>query len=204
MTSEPNAGTTGQVEAPVEPIASKRYALAVLALAQQHSDAPAWQNALRQIAEFMGDPEVKRVLENSRVGQEPKQRLISAALNDLPVLQLNFARLLVRKDRTGLAGEIVGQFDRLLEEEQGVTRARATTAVPLSDAERDALDGQAPGADRPGRDPGNRGRPGPAGRRRRPDRRPPRRCQHPRKAHGAAGEARRQLCRSAALVNLRN
>jgi len=139
VTSEPNAGTTGQVEAPVEPIASKRYALAVLALAQQHSDAPAWQNALRQIAEFMGDPEVKRVLENSRVGQEPKQRLISAALNDLPVLQLNFARLLVRKNRTGLAGEISATFDRLLEEEQGVTRARATTAVPLSDAEREAL-----------------------------------------------------------------
>ena len=106
MTSEPNAGTTGQVEAPVEPIASKRYALAALALAQQHSDAPAWQNALRQTAEFMGDPEVKRVLENSRVGQEPKQRLISAALNDLPVLQLNFARLLVRKNRTSLAGEL--------------------------------------------------------------------------------------------------
>ncbi len=139
MTSEPNAGTTGHVAAPVEPIASKRYALAVLALAQQHSDAPAWQNALRQIAEFMGDPEVKRVLENSRVGQEPKQRLIGAALNDLPVLQLNFARLLVRKDRTGLAGEISATFDRLLEEEQGITRALATTAVPLSDAERDAL-----------------------------------------------------------------
>jgi F-type H+-transporting ATPase subunit delta len=139
VTSESNAGTTGRVEAAVEPIASKRYALAALALAQQHGDAPAWQNALRQTAEFMGDPEVKRVLENTRVGQEPKQRLIGAALNDLPVLQLNFARLLVRKNRTSLAGEISTSFDRLLEEEQGVTRARATTAVPLSDAERDAL-----------------------------------------------------------------
>ena len=133
MTSEPTAGT-GQVETSGEVIAAKRYALAVLALAQQHGDAPAWQSSLRQIAEFMGDPEVKRVLENTRVGQEPKQRLIGAALNDLPVLQLNFARLLVRKNRTALAGDIAQTFDRLLEEEQGVTRARATTAVPLNDA----------------------------------------------------------------------
>jgi F-type H+-transporting ATPase subunit delta len=138
VTSEPTAGT-GQVEGSGEAIAAKRYALAALALADQHGDAKAWQDSLRQIAEFMTDPEVKRVLENTRVGQEPKQRLIGAALNDLPVLQLNFARLLVRKNRTALARDIALTFDRLFEEQQGITRARATTAVPLSDAEREAL-----------------------------------------------------------------
>ena len=138
MTSEPSPGT-GQVETSGEAIAAKRYALAALALADQHGDAAAWQNSLRQISEFMTDSEVKRVLENTRVGQEPKQRLIAAALNDLPVLQLNFARLLVRKNRTALARDISLTFDRLYEEQQGITRARATTAVPLSDAEREAL-----------------------------------------------------------------
>jgi F-type H+-transporting ATPase subunit delta len=138
VTSEPTAGT-GQVESSGEAIAAKRYALAALALAEQHGDARAWQNSLRQIAEFMSDPEVKRVLENTRVSQEPKQRLISAALNDLPVLQLNLARLLVRKHRTALAGDISLVFDRLFEEQQGITRAKATTAVALNDAERSAL-----------------------------------------------------------------
>jgi F-type H+-transporting ATPase subunit delta len=138
VTSEPTAGT-GQVETSGEAIAAKRYALAVLALADQHGDAPAWQDVLRQIADFMTDPDVRRVLENTRVGQEPKQRLIAAALNDLPVLQLNFARLLVRKHRTALAHDISLIFDRLLEEQQGVTRAKATTAVALNDAERNAL-----------------------------------------------------------------
>jgi F-type H+-transporting ATPase subunit delta len=139
VTSEATATTGLQDGTSGEAIAAKRYALAALDLANENGDAKAWQEALVQIAEFMGDPEVRRVLENTRVSQEPKQRLINAALGDLPALPLNLARLLVRKNRTALAGDIALTFNRLLEEEKGIARARATTAVPLSDAERDAL-----------------------------------------------------------------
>lgn len=122
-----------------ENLAAKRYAVAAFELAREHNDTDAWLSAVRQIAEFMGDAEVRRVLENTRVGQEPKQRLIEAALGDLPALPLNLARLLVRKGRTALAVDIAEQLERLLEQERGVSRARATTAVPLGDAEREAL-----------------------------------------------------------------
>jgi F-type H+-transporting ATPase subunit delta len=122
-----------------ENLAAKRYAMAAFELAQENKDSDAWLSAVREIAEFMGDPEVKRVLENTRVAQDPKQRLIDAALGDLPPLPLNLARLLVRKNRTELAVDISDQFERLLEEQRGVSRARATTAVPLADAEREAL-----------------------------------------------------------------
>jgi F-type H+-transporting ATPase subunit delta len=113
--------------------------MAAFELAQEHNDADVWLDALRQIAEFLGDSEVKRVLENTRVSQEPKQRLIDAAFNELPALPLNLARLLVRKNRTALAVDIAGQFEQLLEEQRGVSRARATTAVPLGAAERAGL-----------------------------------------------------------------
>jgi F-type H+-transporting ATPase subunit delta len=122
-----------------ENLAAKRYATAALELAHEHNAADSWLKALRQIAEFMGDPSVKQVLENTRVSQDPKQRLIEAALNDLPPLPLNLAKLLVRKNRTGLAVDIADQFEQLLEHQRGVSRARATTAVPLNDAERTAL-----------------------------------------------------------------
>jgi len=122
-----------------ESLAAKRYAMAAFELAQERGDTPAWQSAMRQIAEFMGDPEVRRVLENTRVGQEPKQRLIEAALSDLPPLPLNLARLLVRKNRTALAVEIAAQLEQLIETQRGISRARAVTAVPLSNTERDAL-----------------------------------------------------------------
>ena len=138
MTSEPAAAQSdGGSEG--ENLAAKRYAIAAFELAQEHNDSDAWLNALRQIAEFMGDPEVRRVLENTRVAQEPKQRLIEAALGDLPALPLNLARLLVRKNRSALAVDIARQFEQLLEQQRGVSRARATTAVPLGDAERAAL-----------------------------------------------------------------
>jgi hypothetical protein len=70
------------------------------------------------MADFMSDGEVRRVLENSRVGQEPKQHLIEAALKDLPELPLNLARLLVRKSRTALARAIQLTFEQLVEEER--------------------------------------------------------------------------------------
>jgi F-type H+-transporting ATPase subunit delta len=120
-------------------LAAKRYALAAFEIAGESGTLDAWSNAIGQIAEFMGDAEVKRVLENTRVSQDAKQRLIDAAFSDLPPLPLNLARLLVRKGRTALASAIAEEFARLVEEQRGIARARATTAVPLNEAEREAL-----------------------------------------------------------------
>jgi F0F1-type ATP synthase delta subunit len=97
VTSEPNASADrNQAIASGETLAAKRYALAAFQIAQERGDVEAWRSARDQIAEFMGDSEVWRVLEITRVGPDPKQRLFGAALGDLPVLPLNLARLLVR------------------------------------------------------------------------------------------------------------
>jgi F-type H+-transporting ATPase subunit delta len=120
-----------------ESLAAKRYAQAAFELAA--SDLEGWQRAVDDIAEFMGDEEVRKVLENSRVPQDSKLRLVGAALADLPAMPLNLARLLVRKKRTALAPEIAAQFRALSQEREGVRHARATTAVALTDAERRAL-----------------------------------------------------------------
>jgi F-type H+-transporting ATPase subunit delta len=146
LTSEPTGSgqlaDRAHVIASGDSLAAKRYAIAAFELAQEHGGTATWQSALRQIAEFMGDPEVRRVLENSRVGQEPKLRLVAAALADLPALPLNLGRLLVRKNRTNLAPEIAAQFDQLLETQRGVSRAHATTAIALGDTERASLTGR--------------------------------------------------------------
>jgi F-type H+-transporting ATPase subunit delta len=134
-----DSGPEQRITVSGDSLAAKRYALAALELAQERGDADAWLDAIRQIADFMGDREVRRVLENTRVSRDPKQRLVETALSDLPPLPLNLARLLVRKNRTSLAGEIAAQFEQLLEAQRGISRARAVTAVPMGDAERDAL-----------------------------------------------------------------
>jgi F-type H+-transporting ATPase subunit delta len=134
-----DSGPEQTITAGGDSLAAKRYALAALELAQERGEADVWLDAVRQIADFMSDTEVRRVLEDTRVGRDPKQRLVEAALSDLPPLPLNLARLLVRKNRTSLAGEIAAQFGQLLETQRGISRARAVTAVPMGDAERDAL-----------------------------------------------------------------
>ena len=124
---------------PATELAAKRYAQAAFELAAQAGNLAEWSGALDEIASFMGDDEVRRVLENTRVAQEAKQQLIEAALADLAPLPLNLARLLVRKSRPTLAGEIAAEFKRLAEAREGVVHARALTAVELSGDERESL-----------------------------------------------------------------
>lgn len=121
-------------------LAAKRYAQAAFELAVEGDSLQQWDAALGQIAEFMSDADVRRVLENTRVAAAAKQQLIEAALGDLPPLPLNLARLLVRKGRTALAGDIALEFRRLREEREGIARVLARTAVPLSEPEREALE----------------------------------------------------------------
>jgi F-type H+-transporting ATPase subunit delta len=119
--------------------AAKRYTLAAFELAQERGSLREWQNALDRLAAFMSGSDVAMIMANSRVPQESKQQLLMAALSDLPGLTLNLGRLLVRKNRTALAPLIAEQFRQLVEEQEGIARAKATTAVPLSDADREAL-----------------------------------------------------------------
>ena len=120
-------------------LAAKRYALAAFELAMEQGDLAGWQAALEEMAAFMLETDVNRVLSNSRVAQPTKQRLIELGLGGLAPLMLNLARLLARKGRTALAAEIAQHFRELAEDSQGIIRARAATAVPLSDADREAL-----------------------------------------------------------------
>ena len=122
----------------VEP-AARRYAQAAFELARRDNNVDVWMSALDAMAEFMNEADVKRVLENTRAGQATKLQLIAAGLGDLAPMQLNLARLLVRKGRTGLAADIAAAFRELVEEQRGVVHARATTAVPIDDAERASL-----------------------------------------------------------------
>lgn len=119
--------------------AARRYATAAFELAQEAGEAEAWAGALDQIAALFADPDVVRVMSNSRVPNETKLSIAREALKDLPALTVNLAGLLIAKGRTALAPAIAQQFRELLEESQGIVRARARSAVPLSKEEEEAI-----------------------------------------------------------------
>ncbi len=87
----------------------------------------------------MSEADIRRALENTRISRGAKQRLIESGLGDQPPLPLNLARLLVGKGRTALAAGIAAQFDELVEAHQGIARATARTAVPLSEEVKQAM-----------------------------------------------------------------
>jgi F-type H+-transporting ATPase subunit delta len=120
-------------------LAAKRYARAAFEVAVEEGQVNQWSPALARVAHFLSDGDAARALENSRVGQDVKHRLVDAGLGDLPKTPLNLAHILVNKGRTGIAVQIAEQFARLVEEHQGIARARAVTAVELSDTDREAL-----------------------------------------------------------------
>jgi F-type H+-transporting ATPase subunit delta len=119
--------------------AAKRYAQAAFELASRDKDIESWAASIDAIAEFMSEADIKRVLENTRVSQETKLQLIGAGLGDLPRMPLNLARLLVRKGRTNLAGDIAAAFRQLVDDESGIAHVYARTAVPIDEAELAAL-----------------------------------------------------------------
>ena len=119
--------------------AARRYAQAAFELAGSGADLEAWAAGLDAIAEFTSEPDIKRVLEATRVPQETKMQLLGAGLGDQSKLVLNLARLLVRKGRSFLAPDIARSFRELLDAQKGVEHAIARTAVALTPAEEEAL-----------------------------------------------------------------
>src|SRR5207253_11455529 len=53
---------------------------------------------------------------------------------------INLAKLLLRKNRTALAPAIATVFREMADAERGIAHAKVKTAVPLDDAERQALE----------------------------------------------------------------
>ena len=119
--------------------AAKRYAQAAFELANSSGTLDAWMTGLEAIAEFTSEADIKRVLEATRVPPETKMQLIGAGLGDQPRMVQNLARLLVRKGRSFLAPDIARSFRELVDTQRGIEHAVATTAVPLTPAEVDAL-----------------------------------------------------------------
>jgi F-type H+-transporting ATPase subunit delta len=78
-------------------------------------------------------------MENPKVPFEAKKKIVKERLGEINPLALNLALLLVSKDALELAGDIQEHFRGLVEAHQGIERAQVTTAVPLTDKDREVI-----------------------------------------------------------------
>lgn len=119
---------------------ARRYAEAVFEIAVESNALDAWSRDLRAIEGFVAEADVAQVLANSRVPRSEKLRLLSAGLEQaVSPPAMNLARLLESRNKMHLAPGIRAAYQEMADDRSGVAHATVTTAVALSDDERQTV-----------------------------------------------------------------
>lgn len=113
----------------------KRYAQALLAIAEQKGAILKFQEDMREIAAVYRDSrELRQFLANPEIGLQAKKSAVQAMLSgkvdrDLVSLML----LLLDKDRIGYLQEIASEFYRLASQRSNILEVTVLSAVPLEE-----------------------------------------------------------------------
>ena len=119
---------------------ASRYARAIFELASEEGKVDDWSRQLAVIREVLGDPGARAVVDNPSVSVETRMKAVEAL--DLPGIGpqgMNLMRMLVASRRVGRIDEIADRFEVLADDAAGRVRATVTTAIPLSESDREAL-----------------------------------------------------------------
>jgi len=120
----------------------KRYAQAAFELAVERNELQIWQESLRRISEITADTKLVAWLESPKIPFDVKKGLLEERLGELNPLALNLACLLVSKGRLRIAGNILREYDRLLDAYYGIEHADIVTALPLDEEDKQRLSRQ--------------------------------------------------------------
>ena len=119
---------------------ANRYARAIFELASEEGKVDDWARQLSIIRVVLDDPGARAVIDNPSVAAETRMRAVEQL--DLPGIGpqgMNLMRMLVASGRVGRIDEIATQFEILADDAAGRVRATVTTAIPLSEADRESL-----------------------------------------------------------------
>ena len=119
--------------------AARRYAQAAFSVALEQGEPESWLADLDVMAGFMSRPEAAAILQSDRVPGAEKTALLETALSGGVPAVLNLARLLVAKRRVRLTAQIHEEFRNLLEVYRGRASATVTTAVPLTNEQKNEV-----------------------------------------------------------------
>ncbi len=119
------------------PAAARRYAKALLSLAQETGEEEAIGTELNQIATVLAEPTLAKILALPTLPLKARrdivEQLISAAGPKAVVA--NFLRVLAENDRLGVFADIESGYQTLLEKLLGRVRASVKSASELSEDE---------------------------------------------------------------------
>lgn len=123
-----------------------RYAAAFAqVVASKHLDVAAAQQQLADFAGTLnGSPELHEVLLNPSISEDQKLRLLDAIAGRIGMMRevRNFVAVIMDHHRLGSLNEIVAEYALVADEGSGIAEAEITSAHPLNDEDRAALEAQ--------------------------------------------------------------
>jgi F-type H+-transporting ATPase subunit delta len=119
---------------------ARRYAEAVMEIAQQQGTVERWLADVRLIGEAFGNRQLSFVLREPKIPMSRKQLIVRDLLTDkVQHDALNLALVLVQDGLSEAGPRLAQEFERLYDEYRGQAKARVTSALPLDDAERSEI-----------------------------------------------------------------
>ena len=119
-------------------IVAKRYAKALLDLGQEDGKTKSYgQDLAEMTALFDTSPELEAALANPVFDLESRREVLAEFLEKLSLTPMakNFFKLLLDRGRIDAVGEINRVYMELMDEVNGLVRARVFTAAPLAEDE---------------------------------------------------------------------
>ena len=118
---------------------ARRHAQAAFQIALERGELDLWRGDLERIAAAIKGPQLYPLLENPKMPFSEKARILNLRLEGVTPLAMNLAYLLVTRRRLGIVEDIVGEYQRLVDEHRGIAHAEVATAVPVDEELKDRL-----------------------------------------------------------------
>jgi F-type H+-transporting ATPase subunit delta len=119
--------------------AARRYAEAAFEIGRADGTLDAWELDLERLRAALADEDLRTLVEHPAVAYADKERVVRRVVGDVLPEALNLVLLMVRRGRPGAIGRMVEHFGALVRRHRGIALAEVRTAMPIEDAQRDAV-----------------------------------------------------------------
>ncbi|MFC1925460.1 ATP synthase F1 subunit delta [Chloroflexota bacterium] len=123
-------------------ISARRHAQAVFELAMEKGEIDKWLADLEVVTAALNDPQLAELLENPKIRFSEKENMLQSIIGGIGPLALNLAKMLVAKNRIGIVDGLFDEYTNMVNAYHGRETAEVTTAVSLSDEEKEKVQGK--------------------------------------------------------------
>ena len=115
----------------IRDVAGRRYALALGEIASENDSFDHWANLLNDASLIYQNPESESLFTSNEVNDEDFVPVLKVAFTNLDDLNMNFLRLLKKKNRLNLLPSIASYFQEIVDDNAGIVRGEVIAAVSI-------------------------------------------------------------------------